>query len=82
MKKPYFKIKLKNCNTDYEYTICEWDDVADYIELVKHNSEDFTEEDYITFEKEGWLPEANISIIMMTDEEYLTWFRNNVEASA
>lgn len=82
MKKPYFKIQLKNCNTDYDYTICEWSDVLDYIELVKQNGEDFTEENYPVFEKEGWLPEANISIVMMTESEYEDWFRNNIEAGA
>jgi hypothetical protein len=81
-KKPYYRIDLKNCNTDYDHTICEWQDVHEYLELVKQQAEDLDEETYSTFKESGWLPEAKVSVVLMTDQEFSEWFRDNVEANA
>lgn len=82
MKKPYYRIDIKNCNTDYGYTIVPWSDVPDYIELVKQQAEDLDEEAFKFFKKTKSLPKAIISVVMMTEEQYSIWFEHNVEANA
>lgn len=82
MKKPYARIDFINCNTTYDYTICEWQEVAEYIDLVKQQAEDLDEEGYNNWYVKEYLPEATISVVMMTDKEFSDWFRDNVEANA
>jgi hypothetical protein len=81
-KRAYARIDFKNCDTQYEYTICDWPDVNNYTELVKLTAEDLDEEGFVSWKQNGYLPEVKISIVMMTEEEFSEWFRDNVEANA
>lgn len=74
-KKPYVRIDFKNCSSvDYDYTICNWADVSDYIESL---NSDFQYQN----DKEN-LPEVKLTVVMLTDEEFEKWFIENVEINA
>jgi len=81
-KKPFAKIEYVNCSTDYKTTICELYDIETHIECFKQDNEDLDEVGYNEWKDNGYLPEIKISIVMMSDPEYLQWFTDNVEASA
>lgn len=81
-KKPFAKIEYINCSTDYRYTICELSDIESNIEVFKQDNEDLDEAGYKEWEDKGYLPEIKLSIVMMSDMEYLDWFTKYVEANA
>lgn len=81
-KKPYYRIDLKNCGTDYDYTIVEAIQIDDYVQLVREQAENLDEEGYNHWKENGYLPEATITVVMMTDKEFSDWFTKNVEANA
>ncbi len=82
-KKPFARIDFKNCPTvSYDFTICTWDNVADYVDLV-HDAGEFLDQDtYDALYKDDELPSATVSIVMMTDDEFTEWFEHDVEADA
>lgn len=81
-KKPYARIEYINCSTDYDYTICELSDIEQQIEVFKTDNEDLDAVGYNNWKDHGKLPAITITLVMLTDAEYLKWFRENVEDHA
>lgn len=79
VKKPFYRIDLKNCGTDYDYTIVEAIQIDDYVQLVREQAEDLDEEGYNHWKESGYLPEATVTVVMMTDKEFSDWFAKNVK---
>lgn len=82
MKKPYARIDFVNCDTDYDYTICEWWDVPIYIHSVENACEGLDEVGFEIWNDKLLLPSATISIVMMTSDEFSEWFTINIESKA
>ncbi len=76
--KPFARIDFKNL-TDYDYTICTWENVASYVDLVKDNAYDLDQVGYDIWKERGILPEVTVSVVMMTDPEFNKWFKKNVK---
>ena len=81
-KKPYVRIDFKNCGLDYDYTICSWADVPDYIQSVDPDFSFFNERVFNSYKDKDCLPEVKLTVIMMTDSEFEKWFIDHVQASA
>lgn len=81
-KKPYAKIEYTNLSPDYTYTICELSDINDHIECFKHDTEDLDHTGFDEWKDKGYLPEIKLTVVMMSDPEYLEWFTKYVEPTA
>jgi len=81
-KKPFAKIYYVNSSLDYTNTICELSDIAEQIECFKRDNEDLDEAGYNEWKSKDYLPSITITIVMMTDPEYIQWFVDNVESNA
>lgn len=77
-KQSFAKITYYNCGLDYVYTLCEWQDVNDNIEIVKPEMENFDPKDL----DESFTPSVLIEPILMTNQEFEKWFIKNVESKA
>lgn len=65
-KKNYIKITFKNCGLEYDYTICEFWQMGDYLDKVEPTLAD---DDPHYHEKFG-KPEITIEPILLTEKEY------------
>jgi hypothetical protein len=74
----YVRIDFENCGLDYDYTICKWHDVGDYINSVEC---DITESDPKEWEDFG-KPSIKITPNPMSEADYEKWFTANVEDNA
>jgi hypothetical protein len=72
------KIEFKNCNMEYDYTICPWSEIEDQISNAEMDLTDTLPEDYEDFMP----PTIVITPCLMTDEEFTVWFTQNVENDA
>jgi hypothetical protein len=81
-KKPYARIDFINMNLDYESTICPLSDINDNVELFKNDVEDLDEIGYNTWKERDCIPEIQITVIFLTDDEFTQWFIDNVESKA
>lgn len=68
--KNYCRIHFKNCGPDYDYTICEWSDVIDYIREADGDFDDPDENDK---------PQIIISSIQMTESDFGKFIEENYE---
>lgn len=82
MKKSYARIDFINCDTEYDYTICDWADVAQYAEQVRKEAENLDEKTFTSWNQMYLLPSVIISIVMMTEDEFSEWFKENIEKNA
>lgn len=66
MKKNYFKITFDNCNLDYDYTICNFWEVNDYLQQIETTFLDDDPKDHEEYGK----PQVTIEPILLSDKEY------------
>lgn len=64
--KNYIKISFLNCGLDYDYTICKFWEINDYLTLVEPILADDDTKDHEDFGK----PQVIIESIELTDKEY------------
>lgn len=68
--KPYCRIDFKDLPIEFDWTICPFSDVKDYLSCV---------EDNFISPVENESPEFKISVVWMTEAEYNKWFTKNVK---
>jgi len=81
MKKNYVKITYTNCDSlEYDYTICEWQNIEDNLYNAKEDMKNFDRKEFE--DKNHAFPSVTIEPVFMTDDEYDKWFVENVESNA
>lgn len=78
MERNYAKVSYHNCGMDYDYTICQWHDLQDNLNIAETVFLDADPKDF----KEHGKPSITIEPILMTDKQFEEWFIKNVESEA
>jgi len=65
-KNPYAHIEFTYCGLNYDYTVCEFGEIADQISIVEMAFLDADDKDFEEFGK----PEIKITPVLMTEQEY------------
>jgi len=72
--KSFARIDFKNCGLDYDYTICEWCDLKDQLDVA--------ESAILDAEPFNYAPEIKITPCFMTEYEFDVWFKEYMEDNA
>lgn len=68
-KKPYCRIDFKHCSIEFDFTVCPFDDVLEYVSSLRDDFELLNGEE---------CPEIKITVVWMYESEYNNWFDKNV----